>query len=238
MSRRSALVIVWSVALGAHAQSSPPRADGVGAVDSSVWVQPPAGPALEFVAVAGDLWIAKHETTWASYRAFCVSQGRAAPGLPAREHWSHPANTLTLDESLAYCRWAGLDLPTPAEWAQAAYGPERRAYPWGDEPRAGSGNFCDRSCPEPWGWREDDRDDGFPYTAPVGSFPAGAAPCGALDMGGNVWEWCRPTPTECVAAGGGWCSPTSTASGLRPFPPDTRWAGLGLRPVLRRDPRK
>jgi formylglycine-generating enzyme required for sulfatase activity len=23
----------------------------------------------------------------------------------------------------------------------------------------------------------------------VGIFPAGAAPCGALDMTGNVWEW-------------------------------------------------
>ena len=31
--------------------------------------------------------------------------------------------------------------------------------------------------------------DGFARTAPVGSFPAGASPYGALDMAGNVWEW-------------------------------------------------
>jgi formylglycine-generating enzyme required for sulfatase activity len=36
-----------------------------------------------------------------------------------------------------------------------------------------------------------DLDDGFAFTAPVGHFPAGAAPCGALDMTGNVAEWCR-----------------------------------------------
>jgi formylglycine-generating enzyme required for sulfatase activity len=48
-------------------------------------------------------------------------------------------------------------------------------------------NFCDKSCLRRW--RDANVDDGYQYTAPVGSYPAGASPYGALDMAGNVSEW-------------------------------------------------
>lgn len=69
---------------------------------------------------------------------------------PANEH--HPVTHVTLNDAKAFCEWAGLRLPTEAEWRWAALGARRpiytlhaehgeidegfgrtRRYPWGDE---------------------------------------------------------------------------------------------------------
>jgi serine/threonine-protein kinase len=38
-------------------------------------------------------------------------------------------------------------------------------------------------------WADKSKNDGYKFTAPVGSYPAGASMFGALDLAGNVWEW-------------------------------------------------
>ena len=48
-------------------------------------------------------------------------------------------------------------------------------------------NFCDTNCQ--YNWKDNSVNDGYAKTAPVGNYPAGASPYGALDMAGNVWEW-------------------------------------------------
>ena len=94
---------------------------------------------------------------------------------------SHPAVRITWHEAVAYCRWLSARtgqawyLPSEAEWERAARDVDGRRYPWGD------GWEPERCNSEELGLRD---------TTPVGCFPDGASRCGALDMAGNVWEWC------------------------------------------------
>ena len=107
-----------------------------------------------------------------------------------------PANCVTWMQARDFCAAEGARLPTEAEWELAARGTDGRRYPWGDaEPTTARLNACGAECLA-WGKKHGvelptmhREDDGWPTTAPVGSFPAGASPFGAVDMTGNVWEW-------------------------------------------------
>jgi formylglycine-generating enzyme required for sulfatase activity len=109
----------------------------------------------------------------------------------------HPINCVDWAQATAYCKWAVKRLLTEAEWEYAARGPKGYPYPWGnDPPTATRLNACGTEC-EAMAKRELDVDwktmyeasDAWETTAPVGSFPEGVSPFGALDMAGNVWEW-------------------------------------------------
>ncbi|MGD2088398.1 MAG: SUMF1/EgtB/PvdO family nonheme iron enzyme [Candidatus Aminicenantes bacterium] len=112
---------------------------------------------------------------------------------------NHPVVCVSWIDAMKYCKWLSringltLRLPTEAQWEKAARGTDQRKYPWGNPaPSAKIVNFADKQAwlKEKFNWANKDIDDGYAYTAPVGSYPAGASPYGLLDMAGNVWEWC------------------------------------------------
>jgi len=160
--------------------------------------------------------IDKTEVTVAQYRqcveaGACNGDGLTMPfwaGADNEEHpewawacnWgkaereSHPINCLTWEQARAYCAWVGKRLPTEAEWEKAARGTDGRKYPWGNQGYGVVGqvaNIADETAKrnQPNWAVATGYDDGYYGTAPVGSFPAGASPYGALDMAGNVWQW-------------------------------------------------
>jgi formylglycine-generating enzyme required for sulfatase activity len=73
-------------------------------------------------------------------------------------------------------------------------------------------NACTRECPVVR-WQDARFDDDAPRTSPVGSFPAGASPYGALDMSGNAWEWVADWYDEAYYAGSPRKNPTGPSSG-------------------------
>jgi formylglycine-generating enzyme required for sulfatase activity len=156
---------------------------------------------------------------------------------------AHPINCVDWDQAMAYCRWKGKRLPTEAEWEYAARGNDGRIFPWGNEaPSAKRLNVCGSECAAmakrelsaEWPAYYND-DDGWAATAPVGSYPEGASPFGALDMAGNVAEWTADwygvystkaetnpqgprTGTSRVSRGGGWLGPARATDREWPDP--------------------
>lgn len=124
-------------------------------------------------------WVGKYPVTCQQYGQFLA----ARPEHPKPAAWDdkrfnqprQPVVGVSWEDARVYCEWAGLLLPSEAQWEAAARGPEARRFPWGnDEPTPRHANF--------------DSTEGGP--TPVGNYPLGVGPFGTLDQAGNVWEWC------------------------------------------------
>ncbi|MEO8593404.1 MAG: bifunctional serine/threonine-protein kinase/formylglycine-generating enzyme family protein [Candidatus Solibacter sp.] len=115
-------------------------------------------------------YIDQTEVTNAEYAKFCQATGHQLPDHFLIDKPNFPVVNVTIDEAKAFAGWAGKRLPNPFEWEKAARGADGRLFPWGNEHDPAKANV------------------GTQQLRPVGDFPGGASPSGALQMVGNVWE--------------------------------------------------
>ncbi|ADE14635.1 protein of unknown function DUF323 [Nitrosococcus halophilus Nc 4] len=231
------------------------REDGLPDIE---WRQVPPGEVI--LEVEGDepafpfpvapFYIARYPVTWQQYQAFLEAadgysnperwQGlldqHSAPGRPFQAYDNHPADNVSWLDAVAFCRWLSarlgyeIRLPTQWEWQQAATGGDpANMYPWGVEENPAYANTYE---------------SGLSRSTAVGMYPLGASPVGALDMGGNLWEWClneyrHPERTQLsgdesrVVRGGSWGNDLGLArSAFRyHYLPNNRFILIGFRVV-------
>lgn len=107
-------------------------------------------------------------------------------GTTIEDRDNHPVVHVTRNDALHFCRWAGVRLPTEAQWEYAARGGlVSQPYPWGSDLTPQGKHLCNI-------WQGEFpninvANDGFAGTAPVNEYAANAY--GLFNMTGNVWEW-------------------------------------------------
>ncbi|MET0229527.1 MAG: SUMF1/EgtB/PvdO family nonheme iron enzyme [Rhodanobacteraceae bacterium] len=181
---RNVRAFAWDNEHDAHRVAVPEFAISRSMIDNAAF--------LEFVDAGGyatrEWW---SDADWAWRERNQVSHPAFWVELDRRWFWKSMTELIPLPldwpvyvshaEASAYARWAGLALPTEAEWHRAAYGaPDgtERAYPWGDSaPDARRGNFDFRS----WEPRS------------VDAHRDGDSAFGVRGLVGNGWEWTSTT---------------------------------------------
>lgn len=207
--------------------------------------------------------IEKFEVTNDQYQA-CVNAGVCSGAGDRLNGGNFPVVNVSWNQAQTYCTWIGRRLPNEAEWERAARGEDNWEYSWSNRPAPhfewnaqfhGSPlSFCEASCAAPH--FIEDVNDGFPTTAPIGSFITSetgrqqdiSTGFGVADMNGNVSEWVSnwfdptayqqgfPIDVQGPAAGdskvyrgGSWATEPLRLATRFSLPPDQRKNDLGFR---------
>lgn len=149
-----------------------------------------------------------NEFEWAEDTTACwrYPNGKIYGGITNK--MNHPVTCISYHDILAYCKWAGVRLPTLNEWEIAARAGTATDYFFGND-NAAIGIYANV-----WHGKNHllpDSTDGYLFTAPVGKFKPN--PWGLYDVYGNVFEFCTGKVTSAESAtiahargGSWWCS--------------------------------
>ena len=123
-------------------------------------------------------------TQWWTWKVGANWQHPEGPNSNIEGKDNHPVVHVTIEDALAYCKWANRRLPTEAEWESAAQGTNSKAiFTWGDDPTALNTNANTWQGVFP---TKNESLDGFEFISPVKSYPENSI--GLFDITGNVWE--------------------------------------------------
>jgi len=123
---------------------------------------------------------------WWTYVAGADWRHPRGPDTSIDKFLDHPVVHVAFEDAEAYTTWRGHELPTEAEWEFAARGGlDAAEFVWGSEYMP-SGRAMANTWQGDFPW-QNRVEDGYEWTAPVGSFPPNGY--GLYDMAGNVWEW-------------------------------------------------
>lgn len=126
----------------------------------------------------------RHLGQWWNWTPGASWRRPVGPNSSIANRADHPVVHVAYEDAEAYADWAGLEIPTEAEWETAARGGLNHAtYTWGDKPEQPGerlANYWHGEFP----WRPE---PGYGRTSPVGGFAPNGY--GLFDMAGNVWEW-------------------------------------------------
>ena len=133
-----------------------------------------------------EYFIGKYTVTNHQYREFVCQTGYRYPRLWGNRRFNQdnqPVVGVSWEDAMAYCIWLSrvtgrsFTLPSEAQWEKTARGEDARKYPWGNaRPSPRRAHFSHRKS--------------LKQPSPAASHPKGNSPYGAVNMAGNVLEWC------------------------------------------------